>query len=54
MTDDVTYERELAPFGSLSDSFPKAVLTLDHYRTGITETGVRIVNLIDWLLETDV
>lgn len=54
MTDDVTYERELAPFEGLPDSFPKTVLTLDHYRTGITETGVRIVNLIDWLLETDV
>ncbi|MFR3272783.1 MAG: hypothetical protein ACLTQI_02390 [Slackia sp.] len=33
---------------------PKTVLTLDHYRTGITGTGVRIVNLIDWLPETDV
>lgn len=53
MMDDTTYKRELAPFENLSDSFPKTVLTLDRYRTGITETGVRIVNLIDWLLEKD-
>lgn len=51
MVDDATYKRELAPFESLADSFPKTVLTLDRYRTGITETGVRIVNLVDWLLE---
>lgn len=53
MVDDATYKRELAPFESLADSFPKTVLTLDRYRTGITETGVRIVNLVDWLLEED-
>ena len=46
-----TYARELAPFSDLSDSFPCLLLTLDDYRTGTTETGVRIVNLIDWLLE---
>lgn len=51
MMDDSTYRREVSPFESLSDSFPKTVLTLDRYRAGVTETGVRIVNLIDWLLE---
>lgn len=53
MADDATYERKLAPFDNLSDSFPKTVLTLDRYRTGVTKTGARIVNLIDWLLEKD-
>ncbi|WP_130812965.1 ATP-binding protein [Olsenella sp. Marseille-P4559] len=46
-----TYERELAPFRGLPDSFPCLLLTLDDFHTGTTETGVRIVNLIDWLLE---
>lgn len=46
-----TYERELAPFEGLGDSFPCYVLTLDRFRTGTTRRGVRIVNLVDWLLD---
>ncbi|QWT17471.1 ATP-binding protein [Collinsella sp. zg1085] len=47
-----TYKRELAPFEGLEDSFPCYVLTLDRYQTGVTKRGVRIVNMIDWLLDT--
>lgn len=42
--------RELAPLDLIGDSFPKVVLTLDHYRCGVTTNGVRVVNLLDWLL----
>ena len=45
------YEREIRPFDAIGDSFPKTVLTLDRYRTGITEKGVSIVNVIDWLMD---
>ena len=46
-----TYERELAPFALVHDSFPKIVLTTDRFRLGVTEKGVKIENAIDWLLE---
>lgn len=50
MADPKTYERELAPFALVRDSFPKLVLTTDRMRLGVTEQGVRIENIIDWLL----
>lgn len=46
------FDRELAPFAIVRDSFPKMVLTTDRVRLGITEQGVRIENLADWLLST--
>lgn len=46
-----TYERELAPFSLVNDAFPKLVLTTDRLRLGTTEQGVRIENLVDWLLK---
>lgn len=46
------FDRELAPFALVRDSFPKMVLTTDRVRLGITEQGVRIENLADWLLST--
>lgn len=52
LVEDKTYERELAPLRKLKDSFPKTVLTLNGFRSGITEDGIRIARLTDWLLET--
>lgn len=49
--DEATYVRELAPLEAVNDSFPKLVLVADHWRTGVTSTGVRIRNIVDWLLE---
>lgn len=46
------FDREHAPFALVHDSFPKMVLTTDRVRLGITEQGVRIENLADWLLST--
>lgn len=44
-----TRERELAPLQAVRDSFPKIVLTLDRFGLGITDDGIQIVNIIDWL-----
>ncbi|OZG65933.1 ATP-binding protein [Bifidobacterium eulemuris] len=49
--DETTRKRELAAFQELHDAFPKTLLTLDRYRTGITEDGIRIINVVDWLLD---
>ena len=51
MLDNSVYDRELAPLRAIQDSFPKMVLTLDRFRTGTTEDGIHIANLIDWLLD---
>lgn len=48
--DEATYARELAPLEAVGDSFPKLVLVADHWRTGITSTGVRVRNIVDWLV----
>ena len=47
---DETYVREVRPFRSIRDNYPKTVLTLDRFGLG-DDDGIRIVNLIDWLLE---
>lgn len=51
LLDERVYKREIAPLEGLRDSFPKLVLTLDRYRSGVTNTGVRICNVVDWMLE---
>ena len=50
MLDAAVYERELAPLRLIPDSFPKMVLALDRFRMGTTEDGIRVANLMDWLL----
>lgn len=45
-----TYEREMRPFKGMRDNYPKTVLTLDRLGLGSDE-GVRVVNVIDWLLD---
>lgn len=51
LLDDAVYQRELAPLEAVGDSFPKTILTLDGWRTGIAPSGVRIVGIREWLLE---
>lgn len=48
--DEGTYQRETAPLEAAGDSFPKLVLVGDRWRLGVTKSGVRIVNVVDWLL----
>lgn len=50
LLEEGVFQRELAPLRKIADGFPKIVLTLDRSRTGITEDGIRIVSLVDWLL----
>lgn len=51
LKDEKTRERELAPLKATKDHFEKIVLTTDVLFTGTTEDGIRIINLIDWLLQ---
>lgn len=50
LLDESVYQRELAPLEAIKDSFPKTILTLDGWRTGVTPSGVRIMGIIEWLL----
>ena len=51
ISDPKTKERELNILSSINDNFTKILLTMDVLHTGITENGIKIVNIIDWLLE---
>ncbi len=50
--DETTFAREVAPLEAIQDSFPKVVLVADRWKTGTTSSGIRIVNVADWLLGT--
>lgn len=51
MLDPATRERELRPLRSITDAFPRLVVTLDPLDIGITEEGIEIVTATDWLLD---
>ena len=51
LKDERTRERELAPLQATKDHFEKIVLTTVVLLTGTTEDGIKIINLIDWLLK---
>lgn len=48
--DDDTYSREIDPLQSVNDNYDKTILTLDRFGLG-NDNGIKIVNVIDWLLE---
>ena len=50
MTAEETFEREMRPLRSIPDNYEKVVLTLDRFSLGNYE-GIKVVNVIDWLLE---
>ena len=52
MLSDETYRRETRPFKTIRDNCPKTILTLDRFGLGNDE-GIKIVNLIDWLLDKE-
>ena len=43
-------ERELKPLESIKDHFEKIVLTHDNVFVGGNENGIKILNIVDWLL----
>lgn len=50
MTNQDTFNREIRPLEKINDNYEKIILTLDKYSNG-NYNGVKVVNLIDWLLE---
>ena len=50
MTAEETFEREMRPLRSIQDNYEKIVLTLDRFSLGNYD-GIKVVNVIDWLLE---
>ena len=50
MTEETTFEREMAPLKAIRDNYPKVVITLDPYTSGNYE-GIHVINAIDWLLD---
>ena len=50
MIDESTFDREISPLKSISDNYPKTILTLDRLSLGNYE-GILVKNAIDWLLE---
>ncbi|PLS25424.1 ATP-binding protein [Bifidobacterium imperatoris] len=50
LLDENTRAREFAPLVSLTDAFPRIIITLDPYSAGISEEGITVVNAKDWLL----
>lgn len=49
MTEEQTRERELDPLRRLGDAFPRTALTLDWHSEGMTDEGIHITNVMDWL-----
>lgn len=49
MTAEETFEREMRPLRSIPDNYEKVVLTLDRFSLGNYD-GIKVVNVIDWLL----
>ena len=50
MAGEETRKRELQPMRMIKDNFEKIVLTADVLFTGISEDGIKIINIVDWLL----
>lgn len=50
MLSDDTYKRESRLFKAIKDNCPKTILTLDKFGLG-SDDGIKIVNLVDWLLD---
>lgn len=49
MTAEETFEREMRPLRGIPDNYEKIVLTLDRFSLGNYD-GIKVVNVIDWLL----
>lgn len=50
LLDDTTRTREFAPLLSLTDAFPRVIITLDPYSAGIDGNGITVVTARDWFL----
>lgn len=50
MTAEETFERELRPLRGIQDNYEKIILTLDRFTLGNYD-GIKVLNVVDWLLE---
>lgn len=50
LVDENTFNREMRPLKQIEDNYEKIILTLDRYTLGNYE-GIKVINIIDWLLE---
>ena len=51
MGDEKTREREFGVYKSITDNFPKYVLSMDHFN--FSQDGIIHKNIIDFLLEDE-
>ena len=49
LTEESTFQREIAPLRALRDNYPKTILTLDRFTPGDYE-GIEVVNAVEWLM----
>lgn len=49
LTEQATFDREIAPLRKIRDNYPKKILTLDRFTLGNYD-GIEVINAIDWLL----
>ena len=45
-----TRMRELKPLQSIKDNYEKIILTMDNVFVDTDDEGIKIINLVDWLL----
>lgn len=50
LIEESTFNREIRPLQNIRDNYEKIILTLDDYTAGNYE-GIRVINVIDWLME---
>ena len=48
LTEETTFQREIAPLRMVKDNYPKTILTLDRFTAGDYE-GIEVVNAVEWL-----
>lgn len=50
LLEDSTRVREFASLKAINDNFEKIILTLDNVFVGTNDEGIKVLNLIDWLV----
>lgn len=50
LIDENTFNREIRPLKQIQDNYEKIILTLDRFTLGNYE-GIKVINVIDWLLD---
>ena len=52
LLDEKTREREFAPLKAIKDNYEKIILTTDNIFVNTDAEGIKIINIIDWLLHS--